>query len=154
MNTYEIEVNLVNALGSTTGKALQVSPQEMPITLSSSTGVTENALVTWTFKNLPTGLTPVIAFESGEVIASGPTTTLGAAPRITFEIRFPASVDRGPYSARYKVSTSSSSTKQTESFPAPVDSPCLVVIRSPDPPPPPPPQKRDSTAHTSSHAKS
>jgi hypothetical protein len=138
MNTYEIEVNLVETVGSAVGKALHVNPQQMEITLPSWTGVAEHARVTWTFKHLPAGLTPVIAFESREVIASGPTTTSGATPQVTFEIRFPSSVHKGPYLARYKISMSPGSAKRPEAIPPPVDGSSLVVVRVPDPPPPPP----------------
>jgi hypothetical protein len=134
MNTYKIDVNVVAAAGTAAGKALAVSPQQMEVTLPSDTGIVEHALVTWTFRNLPAGTTPVIAFASPEVIASGPTTTLGAAPQVAFEIRFPPSVPRGPYSARYEISLSSALNKKLEELPPPVDGPYLVVVRNPDPP--------------------
>jgi hypothetical protein len=141
MKSYEIEVKLVNVDGKSKGQALQVSPERMEITLPNSTGIAEHAIVTWKFKQLPADLTPVIAFELPEVIASGPTTILGATPQVAFEIRFPPSVAKGPYSARYKISVASRSSRRLEPFPAPVDGPSLVVVRSPDPPtttPPPP----------------
>ena len=150
MNTYEIEVNLVDALGPATGKVLQVNPQNLDVTLPSSTGVVEHALVTWTFKNLPTGLKPVITFGLPEVVASRSTTTSGATLQVTFEIMFPSLVGEGPYLARYTISMASSSAKKTETLTPPVESPSLVIIRSPDPPPPPP--KVGAPVHAASNA--
>ncbi|HEX4497733.1 MAG TPA: hypothetical protein VIE43_18815 [Thermoanaerobaculia bacterium] len=136
MNTYKIDVNLVDAAGSATGKAFQVSPVQMEIKPVNSSGKSEPALVTWKFQNLPGGLTPVITFDSPEVIASGPTTTLGATPQVSFEIRFPRNNQENllRYSARYQISVSSGLAKKSEPFPAPTQEPCLVVIRTPDPP--------------------
>ncbi len=138
MNTYEIEVDVVDALGPATGKVLQVTPKPMPITLSSSTGVTENARVTWQFKNLPTGLTPAIAFDSCEVVVPGSMKAVGASPpQVTCEIRFPSSVLRGPYVANYKISLASSAAKKTDILTPPAGGSSLVIVRVPDPPPPP-----------------
>ncbi len=135
MNTHKIEVSLVHAASSPTGKALSVKPPRMEIPLSNRAG-DEHALVTWTFKDLPAGLKPVITFESREVIAAGPTTTKGAAPQVTFEIRFPPELSNGlrKFSARYRISLSSGATTASDPIPAPVEEPSLVVIRSPDPP--------------------
>ncbi len=139
MSTYEIEVNVAEAAGTAAGKALAVSPQQMVVTLPSDTGIVEHALVTWTFRNLPAGTTPVIAFASPEVIASGPTTTSGATTtEVNCEIRFPPSVDKGPYHACYKISVLSLLNKKSDELPPPVEGSRLVVVRVPDPPPPPP----------------
>jgi hypothetical protein len=152
MNTYEIEVSLVETVGSAAGKALHVNPQQMDITLPSWTGVAEHALVTWTFKDLPAGLTPVISFsEPQEAIVSRPASTSGAGPQ-TFEIQFPPLAPTGPYRACYEISVSPGSAKTTETLPPPVEGSSLVVVRSPDPPPPPPP-KRNPILHTSAHGK-
>ena len=106
----------------------------MEIKLPSASGEIEHARVTWTFKHLPSGLTPVITFDSQDVIASGPTTTLGATPRVTFEIRFPpnAQAGRDAYVASYRVSLSSRLTGALE-LPV-LEQPSLVVVVSPDPP--------------------
>jgi hypothetical protein len=145
MRTYEIDVNYVDA-GSGKGKALEANPKQAEIELPSVKGKVEHALVTWKFKDLPAGLTPVIAFDSQEVIASGPTTTPGAVPQITFEIKLPSTAKAGEtVYASYTISASSGSAKASETLP-PDDGPSLVVIRSPDPVPPP------SSGTTSSHA--
>lgn len=135
MNTYKIDVNLVDAVGSATGKTLQVSPRQIKVQPVNSSGKSEPACVTWTFLDLPDGMTPVITFDSQEVIVSGPKTTSGAAPTISFQLRFPQDVQGDlEYPARYQISVASDSAKKSESFPAPIQEPCLVVIRTPDPP--------------------
>ncbi|MFL6259709.1 MAG: hypothetical protein ACJ76Y_08360 [Thermoanaerobaculia bacterium] len=134
MKTYKIVVNVVNAAGSTTRKALRVSPKRLEVELPSASGEVEHALVTWTFRHLPAGVTPVITFDSQEVIAAGPTTTSGANPQVTFEIRYPPTEQPGdtPYLATYRISASSHLTK---ALPLPeMDEPSLVVVTSPDPP--------------------
>jgi hypothetical protein len=135
MNTYDIEVNLVDAAGLPTRKALEVNPKRMQVKVPGSGD--EVAQVTWTFSQLPAGLTPVITFDSQEVIASGPTTTLGATPQVTCEIRFPTGIvkDLLEYPAGYSVSLSSGSTKKSGILPLPIAVPSLVVVRSPDPNP-------------------
>jgi hypothetical protein len=144
MNTYEIEVDYVEAGG--TG-ALHATPRLQEVHLAKSRGKDERARVTWTFHHLPAGLTPVITFGSPEVIASGPATTLGDPLKITCEIRFPPSArkDLLTYSVEYGISTSGGSAKKLKGYkvvtaapPPPEEEPNLVVIRSPDPPPPPP----------------
>jgi hypothetical protein len=141
MNTYKIDVNVVEATGTAAGKVLQVNPEQMEVKAPSLPSEGEPARVTWTFKNLPAGLTPVITFDSPAVIASGPTTTLGALPQVSCEIRFPAGVskDAKVYPAGYKISVSSALNKKHDEFPSPVEGPSLVVVRTPDPPPIPPP---------------
>jgi hypothetical protein len=134
MNTYDIEVNLVDAAGLPKGKVLEVNPKRMEVHMSSSSPA-EVAKVTWTFSQLPAGLTPVITFDSREVIASGPTTTLGVTPQVTCEIRFPSGILKDLLEYQYSVSLSSGSTKKSGILPLPIASPSLVVVRSPDPNP-------------------
>jgi hypothetical protein len=134
MKTYKIDVNVVSSAKSATKKALRANPKQLEVKLPSSSGEVEHALVTWTFRHLPAGLTPVITFDSQELIAAGPTTTSGAYPQITFEIRYPSTAQPQdtPYLATYRISTSSHSTK---ALPLPeMDEPSLVVVTSPDPP--------------------
>jgi|SRR4051812_41254097 hypothetical protein len=137
MNTYGIEVSYVEVAGTVKRSALKIVPKLKEIHLAKSSGKDEHALVIWTFKHLPAGLTPVITFGSRDVIASGPTTTLGDHPTVTFEIRFPPSARKGllTYPVRYEISASSGLTKSSGALPPPEDEPTLVVIRSPDPPP-------------------
>jgi hypothetical protein len=137
MNTYEIDVNLVDAAGSATGKIFRVNLPQMEIPLANSSGKAGTARVIWKFHHLPAGLTPVITFDSSAVVASGPKMTLGATPQVSYEIRFPqeARNDLRKYSARYQISAAPSPAKKSEPVPAPVQEPCLVVIRTPDPPP-------------------
>ncbi len=134
MNTYEIEVNLVQA-GSPHGTALEVNPRRMEIPLPSASG-DEHALVTWTFNDLPTGLQPVITFDSLEVTVSDPTTASGGTTQVTLEIKFPPGVRTGllPYPAPYSISFSSAAARELDTFPPPIEEPSLVVVRSPDPP--------------------
>lgn len=135
MKTHEIEVNVVHAASSPTGKALEVRPPRMEIPLPGASG-DEHALVTWTFKGLPAGVKPVITFDSRDVVASGPTTTGDATPQVTCEIRLPpgAHKDVRRFPARYRISLPSGSTAKADPIPAPVEEPSLVVVRSPDPP--------------------
>ncbi len=138
MKTFEIDVNVVDA-GSGKGNALQANPKQVEIELPSANGKVKHARVNWRFKHLPAGLTPVIAFDSPEVIASGPTTTRGAAPQVTCEIKLPSTAKPGEkIYASYTISASSGSAKASEALPPPDDGPNLVVIRSPDPQDPPP----------------
>lgn len=132
MKTYEIDVNYVDS-GPGKGTTLQANPQETDIVLPSSGGEVEHALVTWKFKDLPAGLTPVIAFNSQEVIASGPTTTRGAVPQVTFEIKLPSTAKAGEkIYASYTISTLSG---LAEALTSPDDGGSgLVVVSSSDPP--------------------
>jgi hypothetical protein len=138
MNTYKIDVNLVDAAESATGKVFQVNPLQMQVKLGPD-GSFKNARVTWTFRNLPAGLTPVITFDSPEMISAGPTTTLGATPQVTLEIRFPLTEKAyvRTYSAKYRISTPGSAGKAV--MDPVLEVPSLVVVRSPDPPTTTPP---------------
>lgn len=134
MNPYKIEVNLVQAASSPQGKALEVNPQRMEIPLPGAGD--EPTFVTWTFKQLPAGLRPVITFDSLEVSVSDPTTISGDTTQVTLEIKFPPWVRTGllPYPAPYSISFSSAAARKLETFPPPIEEPSLVVVRSPDPP--------------------
>jgi hypothetical protein len=131
MKPFGIDVNFVDD-GSGKGKSLQANPKQAEIKLPGSNGNVEHGLVTWTFKGLPAGLTPVIKFDSLEVIASGPTATPGAVPRITFEVKLPANAKPGDkVSASYKISASG----LAKTSPSPdAEGDGLVVVSSSDPP--------------------
>src|SRR4051812_60960 len=133
MKIYEIDVHVVNAVHPARGKVFQVDPETDIGLWNRSSRKAENALVTWTFHQLPANLTPVITFDSPEVVASGPTTVLRANPKITFELRFPRSVKVGNrYPVRYRIATLPAETK-SDVNPGPVE-PSLVIDRSVDPP--------------------
>jgi hypothetical protein len=154
MDKYEIDVNLVDAAGSVTGNTFQVSPMQMKVKLPEPGESLKYARVIWTFRNLPAGLKPVITFDSPEVIAAGPTTTLGTMPQVAFEIRFPpkAQADLSTCSVSYTVSAPAGATKALQV--PPLDGPNLVVVRSPGPPPsPPPPPSDGAPIHAPSYAK-
>jgi hypothetical protein len=130
MKTYEIDVHVV--AGSTKGQVFEVGPAPEIKVWNEPSGEIEHALVTWIFHNLSADLTPVITFDSSAVIASGPTTILGATPRVTFEIRFPLSITTGRCRANYKISAPAAAAK-TNLIP-PLEGPYLVVVHSVDPP--------------------
>jgi hypothetical protein len=133
MKTYEIDVHLADAVHPARGKVFQLDSEANIGLWNRTSRKIENVLVTWKFHHLPAGLTPVITFESTEVIASGPTTVLGPVPKITFEIKFPRSVKVGHQQhVRYRI-TASRATMAEDAIPSPAE-PTLVIDRGVDPP--------------------